>query len=345
MSPNDGNSDYQFDFNDDMAGNDGTSPVGDSWNRGASQNPISGSGGASQNPISGTSNRSQNPIGGTGRATDPFGNPINQATYQAYAYTGTPILVNQPPKTRWGCIVWFIILMSCGLPLLIIALVTVPMMGSLSGEGGFLEGISELISQVTEGLSPPYSEAVAGDAANFNPLTGLAQAQRIAGDGAQFTEFNFTNVRSDGTMDLTDRNQNAYAEYSFLRPIPEPADAPPVGSAGNSGGQWYQPITVRAYEPGQFRSRRTTSNGISTSIQYTNQGMELNLGDPTTRPSESVSPLPVCDLALMWAEAISDFDAPANGVATIRYEGGEYQFSMSTGINIRFTDGCKVVGR
>jgi hypothetical protein len=316
-------SDYQFNFDDDLSGSRQTPPVGGGWD----------------------SSTSQNPIGGTGRPTDPFGNPINESTFYTATYTSTPMVVNRPPKSRAGCLVAFILLMTCGLPIFIIALVAIPLVGSMGGSGDFMEGINQLISQVTEGLAAPYSEPVVGDAANFSPMDGLAQATRLAGEGAQFAEFDFTGVRSDGTMDLTDTSLNASAEYVFLRPVPQPADAPPVGSPGNTGGPWFEPIRLRAYQPGQFRTRRTSGGGVSTSIQYINQGMEMQIDEPTTSPFEEIAPVPTCSLADLWAEAISDFDAPADGVANISYEEGQYEFRMSTGVNITFTDGCKVLGR
>lgn len=293
--------------------------------------------GQQQNPYG------QQPQGWQGApSTDPFGKP---AVYFGAGYTPPP----PPPRNRPACLILFIVAMACGLPLCIIGLTVLITGGALAGMGGMLNdmGLGDLgsfISTAVDAMQGPETVAIQGDVTRFDPQAGLDQAAAFAGAGAQFAGLDAQYVRSDGTMDLTATSYNPRVTYSFLRPIEPPANAPPVGAAGNTGGQWYEPITIEAYRPGQVSTITTTGGGISTRIQFVNQGMRKDVGDPTTNPFSLTAPPMRCSFADLWREAI-ERGASADAVATIRYSefGDEWTYDFIVpGIIITFNEDCSV---
>jgi hypothetical protein len=182
-----------------------------------------------------------------------------------------------------------------------------------------------------------------GDAASFNPITALPDVTAYAGAGAQLVSIDATYVRSDGTLDLTATSYRPFVTYKFVREVDAPKDAPPVGAAGNSGGQWYEPITIDVYQPGQWRSVSRTGGGVSLKYSYMNKGMERETDDPTSSP-QTILPFPKCSFADLWKQAIQQHEAPKDAVAIIRYERDGYSFTIS-GISVfmRFDMDCKPV--
>jgi hypothetical protein len=202
---------------------------------------------------------------------------------------------------------------------------------------------------------------VEGDPAKFDPLAGYAAALAFAGEGAVLVSMEASQVRPDGTTDLTATYTSApYVEYEFVIPIPRPANAPPVGAGGTEAGQWYQPIIIRAFQPGQQRRVTTTGGGIGRSYTYTNQGMSRELKDPTTKidliralgpsgegPAEATAAAdqpsasgPACSFVDFWQAAL-ERDAPPDAVAKITYDADGYEFRISGArVNLDFGFDC-----
>ncbi|MBE2184773.1 MAG: hypothetical protein IAE89_15190 [Anaerolineae bacterium] len=275
-------------------------------------------------------------------STDPFGKP---AIYSGVGYNPPP-----PPRSRPTCLILLIVALACGLPLLIIGGTVLIAGGALAGTNSILGDmglgdISAFVSTAVDAMRGPETVAIQGDASRFDPQAGLDQAAAFAGTGAQFAGLNAANVRSDGTMDLTATySPGPRVSYSFLRPIEPPANAPPLGAAGNTGGQWYEPITIEAYRPGQTSRITTTGGGLSTSIQFTNQGMRKDISSPTTNPFDSVAPPMRCAFVDLWNEAI-ERGAPEDAVATIRYNefGDDWTYDFVVpGTSLTFNADCTV---
>jgi hypothetical protein len=277
-----------------------------------------------------------NPLGQ--QSTDPFGNPVNPYS---------PFVTTPPPPRRFsGCLILFIIGMACCLPAGIVGVVLLTVGGAMADLGGIdsLDDLGAIISDVVSELSGPATQAITGDPANFDPLVGLDQAQAFAGPDAKFAAMTARYVRRDGTMDLT-ASYNASTTYDFVLPIDPPEDAPPVGAAGNTGGQWYLPISIEAYRPGQMSTITSTGGGVSTRIQFVNQGMRRDDGDPTTSPFDLPAPPMQCTLVELWERAI-DEGAPPDAVAIIDYSSfgdrWEYDFSISGWSSISFDVNCRL---
>jgi hypothetical protein len=248
----------------------------------------------------------------------------------------------QPKRRGIGC--WIIgILLFILLPLVIVGVVVMSVLGALGGSLGGLGDIGNMVSTAVKLTSGPETKPVSGDPSHFDPLAGLADAQAFAGSDAELVSIVASYVRSDGTMDLTATYKPApNTEYKFLREVPKPADAPPVGAGGTKGGKWYQPITIDVYEPGQTRHVTSIGGGISTEYNYTNQGMEKNLEDPTTNPSDEIISAPTCSFADFWKEALKK-DAPSDAVAVIEYNSDGYEFNIVGTLVLRFDQDCNLV--
>lgn len=276
---------------------------------------------------------------GTGQSTDRFGNPVSPYGYQ-------PMPPPPPPKNRsLSCLIIFIIAFAVCLPLAITAVVLVAVGGGVTASLGGLEGIGDIGNMISTAASVaggPEMQAIQGDPSNFDPLVSLDQAQAFAGDGARIAAITAAGVRSDGTMDLNaDYTPAPYTDYEFVILIDPPENAPPVGAGGNSGGQWYQPITISAFEPGQMRRFTQIGGDMNITSQYVNEGMTREVGEPTTNPFDLPIPAPRCLFTDLWDEAIQQ-GAPEDGIATIDYDEDGYTFNMVGVMVLRFDMDCSV---
>jgi len=269
------------------------------------------------------------------------GQPVDLDTFmQMQSGIGGPIPI--PKRRRSG---------RCGLWLLVLALVIiVPTILILVFAGNILNqfsasfgGIGGLVATVSSAMQPPEMRPVSGDASRFDPLVGLADAQAMAGADAQLATIVATYVRADGTMDLTATYSPAPRTiYTFLREIPRPTNAPPVGAGGATAGPWFEPITIEAYQPGQRRHVTTTQGGVRTSFSYVNEGMIKTLADPTTNPFDTVAPESTCSFVDLWKAAIRE-GAPEDAVAIIEYDAEGYTFNIVSTLVLRFDHDCKLV--
>lgn len=216
--------------------------------------------------------------------------------------------------------------------------------GAFIGIGGLIfpeiaNFTTRLMGAVT-GLPVPETTAVRGNPARFDPVRQYDEVLAFAGAGAQLVEFNATYVQSDGTVDLRATSYAPWVTYKFVRPTDPPADAPPIGTSGNSGGQWYEPIEVEAYQVGMRRSSSISTGGVRYRFQWVNLGLTREADDKTTSVG-TILEAPRCAFGELWEYALSQ-DAPADAVAIIRYDAGGYDFSISgTAFNFRFDTDCQ----
>ncbi|MCB9455188.1 MAG: hypothetical protein H6671_04280 [Anaerolineaceae bacterium] len=256
-----------------------------------------------------------------------------QPGYVAFS-TGQPVLTFQQPRKRGlGCIL-LIVVFSVGLPLILAAVI----LTSVSGALGDLGGIGGLIGTATN--LGPESRAIGGNPSQYDPLAALTEVMAFAGEGAQLAAIHANYVRSDGTLDLTATyTPSPYVEFTFLREVPRPADAPPVGAGGSTTGPWYEPITIEAYRPGAVRHVTQTGGGFNATYNYTNQGMIKEVESPTTNPFGEIVAMPECTFTQLWETALAE-GAPEEAVAIIDYDEDGYTFNIVGTMVLRFDASC-----
>jgi hypothetical protein len=178
---------------------------------------------------------------------------------------------------------------------------------------------------------------VPGDATRFDPIANFAAIKAYAGAGAELIGFDAYYVRSDGTLDL---NADFYprVDLEFLIPTTAPANAPPIGAGGSADGEWYIPVDIDIYQPGQWRR----VSGGSTSYTYVNKGMQRDVDDPVSW-ERTLLPDPTCSFADLWAVALTK-DAPSSAVAIIEYDERGYSFRISdVSISLYFDMDCQLI--
>jgi hypothetical protein len=194
-----------------------------------------------------------------------------------------------------------------------------------------ITGFIVLMIQLTTGPAArafhniPDTRAIPGNAAKFDPVASLPEVAAFAGEGAQLLSIDAHYVRSDGTMELTAENYHPYVEYDFVRPVPTPTDAPPLGAGGNAGGPWYEPVSIESTKPGQSYYVQSSSGNYS----YTSDGLLRKASKPESR-RERIVPPPKCTFAQLWQTAIQKKEAPKDAVASIQYDDQGYRFNISS---------------
>jgi len=241
---------------------------------------------------------------------------------------------NQPKESGcmscFGCLIALVVVGSTGFGLLVAA----------SAIFNFnIPGMNALMSLLA-GVEAPQTQSIKTDPNHFDPFVGLAQAREFAAPDALLISIGANYVRSDGTMDLN-ASYNPRTDYKFVRKIPRPEDAPPVGVSGSTNGQWYEPISIQVYRPGTRRSVSVSNGGTRVSYSYTNEGMVRDADDPTTSLSGEVVSDPECTAQKLWSIALEN-DAPADAVAVINYDVDGYDFIISGVTNLYFTSDCKL---
>ena len=268
------------------------------------------------------------------------GQPVDLDTFmQMQSGVGAPIPV--PKRRRSGCGPGMILLaLVIIVPIAAVFIIVAVVLSSVSSSFG---GLGEMAAALSDAVKPPESRPVTGDPAHFDPLAGLVDAQDFAGADAKLATIKATYVRADGTMDLTATySPSPRTEYTFLREVPRPTDAPPLGVGGSSKGPWYEPISIEAYTPGQTSHVTSYGGGINAEYNYTNQGFLKEVVDPTTNPSDDVVPEPTCKFVDMWKIAIKQ-GAPEEAVAIIEYNSDGYSFSITGTISLDFDMKCKLI--
>jgi hypothetical protein len=224
----------------------------------------------------------------------------------------------------WGCLLGLVIALAAGLPIFFFVI-------------GPMFGLFNVFGEDTR--------EVPGDPAAFDPIASYAEIEAYAkGEAAsiEFIEMDATYVKSDGTLDLTAESYFPQVTYRFAIPSERPEDAPPIG-AGGSTGDYEQLVTIKAFQPGQFRSVTSFSGGTRTTYSYKHLGLERDVDDPTPVAQRETLPVPSCSFAELWETAIQR-DAPRDAVAIIKYDDGEYRFSISAvSIYLEFDQSCEVI--
>jgi hypothetical protein len=179
-----------------------------------------------------------------------------------------------------------------------------------------------------------------GDPAAFDPIATYADVAAFAGPGAKLISLDASQVRSDGTLELTtSRIPGPTVMYTFSRQLEAPPpDAPPIGAGGSVDGRWFESVQVYILEPGRWM-HVTTGN---SEYDYVHLGMERTPSSPEgTPPGDTVDP-PACPFAGLWKEAIAH-DAPAAAVADITYgKTGYYFYIPGTEVRLDFGTDCQV---
>lgn len=235
-----------------------------------------------------------------------------------YGEAGKP-----PRKRRWR--------LGCFLSLVILIVV------------GYFAFTYVIIPLFATGFGMADTRPVPGDPRRFDPIAALPEVQEYAGEGALLYAIDANYVRRDGTLDLNaEYSPKPYVDFEFYREVPRPADAPPVGAGGSVEDKWYERVTIRAYEPGQWRQVTTIGGGITTRYSYMNQGMERDISSPTaSRPGEPPA-APMCSFGQLWDAAL-ERGAPADAVAVIEYDAQGYDFRINgASIALRFNQDCRV---
>lgn len=206
--------------------------------------------------------------------------------------------------------------------------------------GGLLAGVFGIvIAVISEGEQTIRTRALQGDPSAFDPIAQFSEMQAFAGADAQLVAFDAQYVRMDGTLDLT-ADYNANVDAEFLRQVARPDNAPPPGVDGSGTGPWSVRISILAFEPGQGRSV-TQLGGASNRYIYTNEGMSRDEDEPSIHDDAILKP-PRCPFRDLWKVALEQ-GAPADAVATIRYNENGYDFDISgMGINLNFTPDCQL---
>ncbi len=219
--------------------------------------------------------------------------------------------------------------------------------GLLFGLTGLVAGVCAVVAPervpfmgLVEQLGGADTRDLPGDARAFDPFAALPAVADHAGPGARLVSIEVSLVRADGTLDLkASYTPKPSVEYTFAREVPRPGNAPPVGAGGTSNGPWHQEITIRAYEPGQRRQRTTTGGDVSTTVRYTNKGLDRTSSAPSSAPVTFVE-APACSLASLW-EVAKTRGAPADAVARITYDAKGYRFSITgTRVSLEFDATC-----
>lgn len=179
-----------------------------------------------------------------------------------------------------------------------------------------------------------------GDPTAFDPVERLSEVQAHAGPDTRLTEIEARLVKSDGTLDLmADYSPAPRVEYTFYHVL----DTPPPNVAPTGATQWYEQVTVDAYEPGQRRFVSSMGGDINMEYIYYNQGLDKEVGSPTSsKPSQEFVEPPTCHFSDLWATAIQEGASPEY-VADITYDDDGYEFRIRDAqIRLNFNTNCQL---
>jgi hypothetical protein len=183
----------------------------------------------------------------------------------------------------------------------------------------------------------PTYPAPGEDNSRFDPIAAIPAIQTQIGESPELMSLRSTYVKSDGTQDLTTEIYNARTTYEFVREVPEPDNAPPIGAGGSADGKWYQVTGVDIFRPGQWRSVSGSEN-----YTYQHKGMDLDNHDARGTKPETLA-IPRCSFATLWQQAIQD-GIPDSAVASISYDAEGYDFSISDlAYYAEFNQDCELV--
>ncbi len=180
-----------------------------------------------------------------------------------------------------------------------------------------------------------------GDPRAFDPVGQYAAIAEYAGPGTALVRMQAEQVRPDGRLDLgADYRPAPRVNYAFVRSVPAPANAPPLGAGAPADGRWHQQVEVELSQPGTLRLVRSAGNNNVTVTRYVNRGMERREQPPSGAAVEASVPPPACPLQRLWQAAIVQ-GVPATAVASIGYDRDGYDFDVrGTRWSLRFAHDC-----
>jgi hypothetical protein len=216
----------------------------------------------------------------------------------------------------------------------------------LVGLLGFAVGLSSLFHAGNIGkwvmgdggtVDPP------GDPRAFDPVAQYPAVAAFAGPGVALLRMRAEQVRSDGRLDLgADYQPSPRAQYDFVREVPAPPEAPPLGAGAPVDGRWHQRIEVDLSRPGTLRYVHKVGKDGILETQYVLRGMERREDEPTGAPIESGIAPPACPLRELWKLALAR-GVPANAVASIEYDRDGYDFGVrGTRWSLHFAAECSL---
>ena len=172
-----------------------------------------------------------------------------------------------------------------------------------------------------------------GDATKFDVLATYPDIVKFAGDGVQLLDISMKFVKPDGTLDLT-AGYGATVSYRFAHLLDAaPGNAAPLGAGGKPGGTYADLVDITVKQPAM-------SGGAKN--QYYNFGM-TRIDVPARPLTDTIAAAPTCSLKQLWDVALKH-DAPANAVATIRYDSDGYQFNIAdTSVYLQFDTACNLI--
>lgn len=189
------------------------------------------------------------------------------------------------------------------------------------------------------GFGMADTRPVPGDPTRFDPIDALPTIVLYAGSDVRLISIEANYVQANGAVDLTAQSYWPSVTYTFVRDVPRPENAPPIGAGGTTSGTWYQEISVEAYRPGHWWSVRRGS----ASYQFMNQGMEREIEEPVGQFSKEPVPNPDCSFRDLWDVALAR-EAPPDAVAIINYDSQGYDFRIrDTSVNLRFDADCQLI--
>jgi hypothetical protein len=181
---------------------------------------------------------------------------------------------------------------------------------------------------------------VPGDPRRFDPVESYAQVAAFAGSDLELelVQISAIGVRADGTLDLEEERYDASVDYHFVRDVPPPDDAPPVGAGG--GDAWHQTVRVHLRRAGHAGTR-TDQHGTR---QIITKGMQRIENDPTAgKHGKAVLAPPRCSLATAW-KAAKAAGAPPESVATVTYMANLYDLRIkNTDVHVTLDVDCTLV--
>lgn len=175
-----------------------------------------------------------------------------------------------------------------------------------------------------------------GDPTSFDPVARYDDVSQFAGSGLKLTRITAQGVREDGTVDLEEDRYRTSVDYHFVRSVPPPDDAPPIGAGG--ADEWHQTVSVRLKRAGHTATV-TDERGTR---QARTKGMTREESDPEAGPvsEEDVMPAPRCSFAALWQLAKQQ-DVPSDAVAEISYgPEDKYRFRIADEVSLGFDQDC-----
>lgn len=200
--------------------------------------------------------------------------------------------------------------------------------------GGGIAGVYVLFNRLLVQLPKVETFDVPGSADRYDPVAAVPALAKLAGEGAYLVEADFSQVRSDATMDLkVSYTPVPTARYTFVRKLAAaPKDAPPIG-AGRGIGEWYEEVDIDCSQPGVRRTQTSRGGDMNTRINYIHKGVAIRRQAKSGElPPElrALRPTP----AEMWRHA-REAGAPPEAVASISYDDDGARFSI-VGTRFRF---------